>query len=174
MTEPHRHTIRIPREEDTLHNEDLDLYLDGSLPLVREAALFRHLSDCVECRDYLNGVLAFRRVNRDEFVDVPPWADDHLLTRIEEQRKTSERTARLHTRDPLWSARTTVSVRSVVVAAGVVLLSALLLHGAPDTGRGYIVIEQEAVRFDTRRPQPGSEIYVFYPGLTIEADREPF
>jgi anti-sigma factor RsiW len=154
-------------------NEDLDLYLDGELPSFREADLFRHLSVCVECREHLNGVLAFRRVLRDEFVDVPPWADDRLLARIEEQRRVSERTSRLHARDSLWTARATVSVRSLVLAFGIFVVSLAVLASLKDGARGYVYFEQESVRFD-EASRLGSEVYVFYPGLTIEAEREAF
>ena len=152
-------------------NEDLDLYLDGELGSSREADLFRHLSGCVSCREHLNGVLAFRRILRDEYVDVPPWADDRLLTRIEEHRNKLQRTARLHARDSLWAVQTTVSVRSLVLAAGIFLVSLALLVGLTDGGSGYVYFEQESVQFDRPVPRP-SEVYVFYPGLIVEAERD--
>ncbi len=168
-----RDTMRGEDARSDCENETLDLYLDGELPWTREADLFRHLSTCVTCREHLNGVLAFRRITRDEFVDVPPWADDRLLSRIEEHRRGVERTARLHARDSLWTARTTVSVRSLVLALGVFLLSLAVMTELTDNGRGYVYFEQEYVRFDAGIPGP-SEVYVFYPGLTVEAERDEF
>jgi predicted anti-sigma-YlaC factor YlaD len=156
-----------------LHNEDLDLYLDGELLLIHESTLFRHLSQCAECRDYLNGVLAFRRISREEFLEVPLRADDRLLARIEGIRQTEQKTARLHTHDSLWSARATVSVRSLVLAFGAVLVSAVILSGLGESSPGYVLTEQERVHFD-QTPSIVSEVYVFYPGLTVEAERETF
>lgn len=173
MSNSQRHNDHDIESTGSLHNQELDLYLDGELPLSRESSLFRHLSDCSECRDYLNGALAFRRISREEFLEVPPWADDRLLARIENIRQMEEQTARLHARDSLWSARATISVRSLVLVFGAVLLSAVLLSGLGEESPGYVVIEQERVRFDQTRSIV-SEVYVFYPGLTVEAERETF
>lgn len=152
-------------------DESVDLYLDGEFPLEREAQLFRHLASCSACRTHLNGVLAFRRVSREEYIEIPPWADDELLVRIDARRRARERTSQLHTSQSLWSASTTVTVRSLVLVVAAVVLSAVLfVERIPSTGR--IIVEQERVQFGNADTAPGSEIYVIYPGLTIEAERE--
>ncbi len=173
MSECLRHMEGDVEGVGSLYNENLDLYLDGELPHSQESTLFRHLSQCAGCRDYLNGVLAFRRISREEFLEVPPRADDGLLARIEEIRQTEQKTARLHAHDSLWAARATVSVRSLVLAFGAVLVSAVLLSGLGKPSPGYVLVEQEHFRFD-RTPSIVSEVYVFYPGLTVEAERETF
>lgn len=167
-----RHTEPFSRGAAQCDVPDVDLYLDGELPSNREADLFRHLSSCGSCRAYLNGVLDFRRASRDEFVNVPPWADDVLMARVEAQRRSTARTARLHTRDPFWSASTTVSVRTAVLLLCAILVSTFLFAGSHKGDAGYVYFEQEYVRFDNLWQQAGSEIYVFYPGLTIEAERD--
>jgi hypothetical protein len=78
----------------------------------------------------------------------------------------------MHRRAPAWKASTTVSVRSLLVGLGLALLSVAVLSDLMARSDGYVVVEQERVRFDVQIPTTPSEIYVFYPGLTIEAERE--
>jgi anti-sigma factor RsiW len=171
MIDGHQHS-EDPQINDSLCSEtDVDLYLDGELPASREADLFRHLSICSWCRDCLNSVLSLRRINGEEYIVVPPWADDALLVRVDKRRREGRRTAQLHTNQSFWSTRTTVTIRSVIVVAGVVLVSAAYLTNQLASSSAYVTVEQEHVRFIDPMPPLRSEVYVFYPGLTIEADR---
>ncbi len=154
-------------------SDDLDLFLDGELPPERESKVFLHLARCEACRRYLNSVLSLRRIMREESIEIPPWADDHLLARIDRQRKAGERSARLHESGPLWSTGATVSVRVAMVVMFLAVLSALLLTRPRGDDAVYVLVEQERVLFDERSNVDGTEVYVFYPGLTIEAERGP-
>ncbi|NNE47634.1 MAG: hypothetical protein HKN37_13350 [Rhodothermales bacterium] len=171
MSDGHQHNEAPSIDDSPCSESDVDLYLDGELPASREADLFRHLSTCSSCRDCLNSVLSLRRIHGEEYISVPPWADDALLARVDKRRRAGRRTAQLHTNQSIWSARTTVTIRSVLVVAGAVLVSAAYLTKQFASASGHVFVEQEHVRFIDPIPPLRSEVYVFYPGLTIEADR---
>lgn len=153
--------------------EDLNLYLDGELSADREAALFAQLSKDDELRSLMDSVLLFRRMSRQEYIALPPSADDRFFQRLAEVKVGVSKIDRIQDREPLWNTRRPISVKSAVAAVAAVFIVGLSL---PMTGDGlttsFLAQEEERVFFDapeTRVLQ--SYIYVFEPGLMIEADK---
>ena len=163
---------RARTETASCRNQDLDLFLDGELPGLREARLFQHLHECAACREYLSGALEFRRTSRDESFGVPLWADDKLIARVEAHSRLVQKKTRLHTRDPVWSASTTVSVRTLLLLCGFIIATTYWSTRPADPETAQVYVEQEQVTQKEWWHQAATEVYVFYPGLTIEADRE--
>ena len=153
--------------------EDLNLYLDGELPLSKQAALFNHLSQDDELRAQMEAVMLFRRMSRMEFVALPPSADDRFFSRLTELKEVSDKVNRVEDRQPLWRSNRSVSFRSALVAITAVFIIGLSL---PISGGGqstaFLDQEEEQVAFDSPHTRVlQSYIYVFEPGLTIEADQ---
>ena len=151
--------------------ERLNVYAGGELDVGSQATLFAHLAACEDCRTYLERVMSFRRLLREERIRVPPRGDIQLFERIAEIRRANMRSDRLHDPDPVWGARGTISLKTGLAVASVVFVCGLLFGSLTSADPAYSVVgDQEAVAFD-----PGvasaDAVYVFYPGLTIEADR---
>lgn len=154
--------------------EDLNLYLDGELPVDRQGALFEHLANCTECRARMDSVMEFRRLSRQEYITVSPQVDDAFLERLARLKKSNDRYDRTEDRRPLWSARRSVSVGAAVLAITAVFVIGLMLPvaGEPGTAEPTVQFIEERVEFeDIRSEIRESPIYVFVPGLTVEANR---
>ncbi|WP_457654081.1 anti-sigma factor family protein [Rhodocaloribacter sp.] len=154
--------------------EALNLYLDGELSAEMQPFLFAHLSVCASCRRRFDAVLKFRRMSRQEYLAVPPSVDDAFFKKLARHKKVSLRVDRASDRRPLWNLRTPVTLRSAVIVAVVLFLIGVMLPGstAPeDQARTSVLGEEERVEFvDLELPPSRFEaVYVFYPGLTIEA-----
>ncbi|NNF03587.1 MAG: hypothetical protein HKN17_03890 [Rhodothermales bacterium] len=154
--------------------EDLNLYLDGELPSERQELLFEHLAACSACRARMDSVMEFRRLSRQEFISVSPAVDDSFLERLARLKKSNDRFDRQEDRRPLWNARQTVSVGTAVLAITAVFVIGLMLPMTGDTHTAEPIVQvvEERVQFeDAPSEVRESPIYVFVPGLTIEADR---
>lgn len=154
--------------------EDLNLYLDGELPIDRQGALFEHLASCAGCRSRMDSVMQFRRLSRQEFIAVSPAVDEAFLERLAQMKKTNDRYDRKEDRRPLWNVRQSVSVGTAVMAIVAVFVIGLMLPmaGDPGTAQPTVQFVEERVEFEEVPSEVReSPIYVFVPGLTVEADR---
>ncbi len=181
--EPNRSESNRPDANRRLvHAEDLDqdtaiealnLFIDGELGLDEQAALFAHMADCVACRRDLEHFMRFRRMSRAEHLAVPPAFDDSFFKRLDALRVTTHRVDRAGDRRSLWQHKTPISFRAVVIAASLVFLSGLLFPANPPekTPAGEVSGVDETIEFVDMAPAPASTatLYVFYPGLTVEA-----
>lgn len=154
--------------------EELNLFLDGELPLERQGDLYAHLARDLEARSFMDQVLLFRRMSRQEYLDVPPAVDESFFARLDALKSSGERVDRFLEREPLWNTRKPVSLRAALAAVvAVFMIGWLLPLAGEDAQTTFIAQEEERVFFDipqTRVMQ--SYIYVFEPGLTIEAEAE--
>ena len=171
------HTHSHPEHDAGLpgsREEELNLFLDGELPLERQGGLYAHLSEDREAQAFMDHVLLFRRMSRQEFLEVPPAVDESFFARLDALKSSGERVDRFLEREPLWNSRKPVSLRVAIAAVlGVFMVGWLLPIAGGSQGTAFIAQEEERVFFDipqTRVMQ--SYIYVFEPGLTIEADAE--
>jgi len=154
--------------------EAVNLYVDGELHSKDQPALFAHLAVCSHCRQTLEAVMKFRRMSRQEYLTVPPIADDVFFERLARLKETSGLVDRVADRSPLWQARRAISLRSAVLVGAVLFLVGMMvpLHAPPPVQDTRVKGEEEVVQFqpievNTRE----TAVYVFYPGLTIEAQR---
>ena len=69
---------RETNSEFQRHEEELNLFLDGELSFDRQANLYSHLAKHPESRSFMDNVMLFRRMSRQEFIAVPPAADDEF------------------------------------------------------------------------------------------------
>ena len=160
---------------DPQHEAWLNQYLDGDLPFEQQPALFVHLSTCSACRRTMESVMAFRRLSRQEFLALPPSADDEFFDRLASLKSRQAQFNRKADRDPLWVVRQNVSLRAAVLTAVLLFTVGVLLPGNQHEALPgmQIRIEEELVDLPElfMAPPEPSAVYVFYPGLTIEADK---
>lgn len=153
--------------------EALNAYVDGELSDAAQKALFLHLAHCDSCRHTLDSVLNFRRMSRQEYLAVPPSVDEAVMQRLARHRDQQARVNRSDDRRPLWSIRLPMTLRvALLLAAGLFLVGLLSpISPAPEPLRIPVAGEEELIRFsDVDLPPSRFEaVYVFYPGLTIEA-----
>ncbi len=149
--------------------EALNLYVDGELPLEQQAELFNHLARCESCRRTLDSVMRFRRYGRQEYIAIAPAVDDAFLKRLAGAKRRPRRVS--VDRDPMWSSRVPVSLRSAVAIAAAVFLVGLLipLWGASPHRLPIVSGQQEQVDLSSEVALGSEAVYVFYPGLTVEA-----
>lgn len=158
----------------TDYEERLNAYVDGELAFEEQPELFAHLAFCSRCRRFLDGVLSLRRTASDEPLAVPPLVDEAFLQRLADHREAVVSARRRAGRRERVRQAAPKAGRLVLVSllAGIGL-TALLQGSAGDVeAPGDVVGEEELVNF---RPPPqrntdSGAIYVFYPGLTIEAE----
>lgn len=154
--------------------EALNLYMDGELPFEEQPLLFVHLAHCGQCRRIMGAMMEFRRMSRQEAIPVPPAVDDAIFERLNQAKKRSKRRDRYWDRRPLWQFRGSVSLRAAALAA-VMLFGAGLMFpqdaGMPLTAE-VVSAEEEHVQPIEMIRTPADVLYVFYPGLTVEASRE--
>jgi hypothetical protein len=154
--------------------EALNLFVDGELPLDEQRPLFAHLADCTACARTLDGLLKFRRISRQEHLGVPPAVDEAFFQRLDRAKATHQHVDRAADRRPLWNARTPVSLRAAAVVAVLVFFAGLFVPRAEPVLRplGTVIGEEERVEFvDVSAPPSREAVYVFYPGLTVEAQK---
>jgi len=154
--------------------EHLNLFLDGELPLDRQEELYAHLAQDRKARSFMDHVMLFRRMSRQEYIEVPPAVDDAFFRRLDALKRSGERVDRFVEREPLWNTRRPVSLKTAVAAVVAVFMIGWFLPVMADSNEtAFLAQEEERVAFDipqTRVMQ--SYIYVFEPGLTIEADAD--
>jgi len=152
----------------------LHAYLDGELPIREQSALFEHLASCTACRRTMDSVLAFRRMSRQEYLALPPSADEAFFERLAHFKKLSDQHDRHEDRKPLWNARRSISLRAAVFLAAVVFVIGLILPMPARTeyATALIQMEVERVQFE---PSDSvvlvSHLYHILDGPTVEADR---
>ncbi|MDA0683947.1 MAG: hypothetical protein O3A57_05925 [Bacteroidetes bacterium] len=155
------------------NEEDLNLFLDGELPFQKQSDLYAHLAESPSSRSFMDMVMLFRRMSRQECIELPPVADERFFQRLAEVKASNERFDRVEDRKPLWNARRLVSVRTAIAAAVVIFTVGLLVPLSADTGTTFLEQEEERVYFDTPQTRVlQSYIYVYEPGLTIEAEQD--
>jgi anti-sigma factor RsiW len=147
-------------------------YADGELDEAQHARLFAHLATCGACRELLENVVHFRRLIRDERIIVPPKSDIDLFQRVASLRASSEVSQRMHERDPVWSARKTISTRTALAVTSAVFFFGLVFGNITADEASYSVSgTQEGVQIEEGAQTSDNAVYVFYPGLIIEAER---
>lgn len=149
-----------PEGEETLHH-----YVDGELPFEEQPVLFAHLSACPHCRMLLEGVLQFRRMSRQERIAVPPAADEAFLKRLA-CHKANRPSAERRPRRALFR-RVAVAVAVVLFLVGVFFP----LQAGEESASVATAVEEEQVAPPAFEPTRAA-LYVFYPGLTVEAERD--
>lgn len=159
--------------------EALNQYVDGELSFEAQPGLFAHLAACSECRRTLEAVMRFRRMSRQEGLSVPPGVDEAFFARLAAHKQAGRPVDRAADRRPLWQARAPISLRSAVMVAVLVFVTGLLMpkHGGETTprlsaGAAYVEGIDERVEFLEPVVLRPEAVYVFYPGLTVEADKE--
>lgn len=164
-------TYRTPDAFDA-REEELNLFLDGELPLEQQEEVYEHLAGDPDVRAFMDQVMLFRRMSRQEFIDVPPAVDDAFFKRLDALKSSGERVDRFVEREPLWNARRPVTMRTAVAAVVAVFMIGWflpLLEEGEETA--FLAQEEERVAFDIQQTRVmQSYIDVFEPGLTIEAD----
>lgn len=151
--------------------EALNLYADGELGLAEQPMLFAHLAACDRCRRTLSALLEFRRASRQEMLAVPAAADDVFFQRLDVLKRRTERVDRVAERRPLWHLRTRISLS--LAASVAILLFSLGVLLPRDTGEILVVPRIEGLEERVEFPPPlqHEAVYVFYPGLTVEATK---
>ncbi len=156
------------QQEEALH-----LYMDGELPFEDQPLLFAHLACCDQCRSVMGMMLEFRRMSRQESFPVPASVDEAIFERLQEVKNRSTRRDRYWDRRPLWQVRASVSLRAAALAA-VMLFGAGLMFpqnaGMPVMTEA-VTVEAEQVEMMSTIRIPQEVLYVFYPGLTVEAPK---
>lgn len=152
--------------------QDLNLYLDGELPFERQAGLFSFLSRDDSARSLMDSVLLFRRMSRQEFISLPPAADDRFFARLARMKEGSSRFDRSQDRKPLWDTRKSISIRTFLAAVAAVFVIGLMLPTSSTGPTAFLSQEEEQVFFNAPTIRVlQSYIYVFEPGLMIEAEK---
>jgi len=159
--------------------EILNQYLDGELAFERQADFFQHLSVCVHCRSTFDAVLSFRRMSRQENLAVPSAVDSAFYEALSELKRQNNHYDRAVDRRPLWQLKTPVSLRSAMITAVLLFVAGFLLptHLAPEpvvTAMARVTGEEELInlaQIETVKKHY-EPVYVFYPGLTVEAEHE--
>ncbi len=153
--------------------EALNLYVDGELSFAAQPALFAHLAACERCRRVLASTMEFRRMSRQEVLSVPAAVDDAFFRRLEQLKRREARVDRFADRRPLWQTRSRVSLRAAATAAMALFFVGLLFPRQAGEPRATPLVEgrQERVELAPAAAPVGEAVYVFYPGLTVEAAR---
>ncbi len=169
ISEPDKSSACAKRSVEALHR-----YLDGDLSFVQQPELFEHLASCKACRRTMDSVLAFRRMSRQEYLALPPTADEVFFERLTRLKQLTEKVDRSEDRNPLWNRKRSVSLGSALTLAGFVFLIGLLVPMPARTqyATTLIQLEVERVQFE---PSDSivieSPIYHWVDGITVEAVR---
>lgn len=146
-------------------------YADGELDATMQPDLFAHLSRCKTCRRSLDAVMAFRMLSRSETVSVPPIADAALMARLDVLKKREDGQDQTHT---LWERSLNVGLGRAAAALVVVFLLGAGFARLP----AHETVPLVSASQENIAPVSGQElfwrvepVYVFYPGLTIEAHK---
>lgn len=153
--------------------ENLTLYLDGELPFDAQAELFAHLAFCSACREAMDATLHFRRLSRQESMPVPVSVDEAFFKRLAEQKNRSDKlkVERAVDRSPLWRMKKPVSLGAAIVATVLIFTVGLLVPAEHQVVEAAALVsaEQEFVEFPEMDYLREKTVYVFYPGLEVEA-----
>ena len=155
---------------DASWEDALNRYVDGELPFEAQSSLFAHLATCATCRRTLEAVLAFRRISRQEPLAVPSAADDAFFRRLDQVKHRADRVDREAERRTLWTMRTPVSLGMAAMVAAVLFLVGLMMPMHLDQSEPTDLVTAGMERVELE-PAPTEAVYVFYPGLTVEATK---
>lgn len=177
MSNQPNHPLRHPdasAEEDVFDPalDALNLFVDGELALENQGPLFAHMAECLTCRRDLEHLMRFRRMTRFDHLPVSPAVDDAFFKRLDAVRVNRTRVDRASDRRPLWQHKTSVSIRAAALAAGLVFLAGLFFpSNTQPVGQGSVVGFDETIEVSelSTTPTALATLYVFYPGLTVEA-----
>jgi len=161
---------------DCCPNEQIHQYLDNDLPISEQPALFEHLAACSDCRDMMDSVLVFRRISRQEYISLPPAADESFFARLAQIKSVNDSIDRSADRAPLWSARRSISVRAAIGVAVGVFLFGLMLPMPERTIRNAPLIQMSAEMVDFGTSDSMiilSHIYTYIDGPMVEGERLP-
>lgn len=160
----------IPSCRDGME-EALNLYIDGELAFENQPPLFSHLAVCDSCRRTLEATMDFRRMSRQEVISVPAAVDDQFFQKLNQVKKRAETVDRWADRRPLWQAKTRVSLRVATTVALFLFLAGVFVPMNSQDVLADELVEgvEERIEFMPRNQFRGEVIYVFYPGLTVEA-----
>jgi anti-sigma factor RsiW len=152
----------------------LNLFLDGELPSNEQRELYLHLAQCEECRRFLDSMLIFRKIAREENLAVPPQVDEAFFERLAAHKEAvDESTHRADRRERRREKFPRVG-RLITIGCVVALVAGTVLATSVDWTSAHAVVsgEEELVNFPILEPQVREQgaVYVFYPGLTIEAE----
>jgi hypothetical protein len=107
------------------YEENINLFLDGQLPVEAQIELFKHLAGCAECRDFVEKTSRFRSVARKEEIAYPEKLDRTIFEEISRRRRANAEKPRLSGLVSSW--RRPVTMPRFAFAAMIFLL--LLLSG---------------------------------------------
>ncbi|MEM8559519.1 MAG: zf-HC2 domain-containing protein [Bacteroidota bacterium] len=148
------------------HPEELlNLYVDGELPFEDQPALFAHLADCADSRAQFNALMAFRTASRQEHLPVTPAMDAAFFARLDQAKRTRPHApaTRAEDRRPFRGLKRRVSMRTTLVLSLVLFAVGLLSARTP---------EPEVPPRPVQIVGDTEPVYVIYPGITVEDDRE--
>lgn len=160
-------------------DEALNLYFDGNLSYEAQPRLFAHIAQCDHCRRQFNALLAFREGVQAERLVVPPAIDEQIMRRLDRHRGMPRMRNRRLDRPTLWQPQPKWPYHVTAL-----LLAIALLFG----GLYFAELqEKQHLAFDApllpvhqvldvplpspppaQQVQPAEQVYVFYPGLTVE------
>jgi predicted anti-sigma-YlaC factor YlaD len=168
------HSHDIPTSTCEAFEEAVNHFLDGELPFEEQGPLYRHLADCEPCRRYLDSLLVFRRIIREENLAVPPHVDEMFLERLAAHKEAvadaqDSKERRDRRRELLPVVGRALTLATVV---GFIVGTVVMRNNDATTPSAVVVGEEELMNFPTaeRPAREASAVYVFYPGLTIEAE----
>ncbi|TAK55499.1 MAG: hypothetical protein EPO24_12125 [Bacteroidetes bacterium] len=64
------------------HKEQISLLLDSELENGSQRTLFKHLSECAGCQQFLDSVILLREMRKKESITFPSEIDDALFARL--------------------------------------------------------------------------------------------
>lgn len=178
-TSLHRSLVHHDELEKDTALHALNLFMDGELSSSSQPALFKHLAGCADCRRELDGAMQFRRISRVENLLAPPGLDEAMFKRLNKHKTIMTHIDRAEERRPLWNLRTPITLRATILTALMVFMTGLLMpHEANQkmARKGIVTGTDELIEFFDSDQQPANTrtLYVFYPGLTIEASYDPY
>jgi hypothetical protein len=94
-------------------------FVDESLETDEQVKLFKHLSECNECRSFLDSMVKFRNYARSENLVPPPELDDEIFSEISHRKLVYNKSAKKE-RKSFWDWNFTI--RAPLAAAIIILL----------------------------------------------------
>jgi predicted anti-sigma-YlaC factor YlaD len=172
----------IRNQNDTLLDcfdgeELVNQFVDAELATAEQPRLFAHLAECETCRQLLDAAMLFRRQIRAERSAIPPEVDAAFMTLLEKKRKENVVEDALHERRPVWRRNIYISRGSAALLVVLFIAIGFTLPrvSSMDHTVPVVIGHQEFVQIP--EPEAGSEfipeqVFVFYPGVTIEGERD--
>ncbi len=157
--------------------EIVNLFVDAELESSKQPALFNHLADCQSCRCLLDSAMLFRRQIRTERNAVPPDVDAGFMLLLEKKRQENELENASHERRPVWRRNLYISRGSAALLAVLLIAIGFTLPRVPAIQQEspLIIGHQEYVdlnRLGGAEQSLSEQVFVFYPGVTVEVERE--